>query len=137
MLGATAARDSGMKRLLSVILLALVTAGTPAVRAGVGSSPEAAAASGAQSKTLATVHGREGFWRLGKDQNGVWWFVRPDGRREFLNCVTTVQPHLQGRVVGAPRLGRALDERPGDGPVGGGDAATRGAVRLQGAGRVV
>lgn len=90
-----------MKRLMSVILLALVTAGTPALRAGAGASSEAAV-SGALPKTLATVHGREGFWRLGKDRNGVWWFVRPDGRREFLNCVTTVQPHLQGRDPRGP-----------------------------------
>jgi hypothetical protein len=43
-----------------------------------------------------TFHGRDGFWRLAQDQNGVWWFVSPTGGREFLNTVTTVQPEQLG-----------------------------------------
>jgi hypothetical protein len=34
---------------------------------------------------------------VGEDQNGVWWFVSPSGKREFLNTVTTVQPEQSGR----------------------------------------
>ncbi|HEX8325011.1 MAG TPA: hypothetical protein VF595_13995 [Tepidisphaeraceae bacterium] len=44
-----------------------------------------------------TMRGREGFWRLGKTEDGVWWFVSPEGKREFLNTVTTVQPFQVGR----------------------------------------
>ena len=41
--------------------------------------------------------GTEGFWRIGQDERGVWWFVSPEGRPEFLNTVTTVQPFQLGR----------------------------------------
>ncbi|MGN6724462.1 MAG: hypothetical protein ACTHLZ_00955 [Tepidisphaeraceae bacterium] len=41
--------------------------------------------------------GQPGYWRLGKTQDGVWWFVSPTGRREFMNTVTTVQPFQMGR----------------------------------------
>ena len=41
--------------------------------------------------------GQSGFWRVGKTQDGVWWFVSPTGKREFLNTVTTVQPFQVGR----------------------------------------
>ena len=43
------------------------------------------------------LKGAAGFWRMGRDHNGVWWFVSPDGQREFLNTVTTVVPYQQGR----------------------------------------
>jgi hypothetical protein len=46
---------------------------------------------------LRQIHGHSGFWRLGEDQAGVWWFVSPSGQREFLNTVTTVQPEQAGR----------------------------------------
>jgi hypothetical protein len=51
---------------------------------------------------LVELRGREGFWRAGRDQGGAWWFVSPDGRREFLNSVTTVQPCLLGRDPKGP-----------------------------------
>ena len=51
---------------------------------------------------LVELRGREGFWRVGRDSHGAWWFVSPDGRREFLNCVTTVQPELLGRDAKGP-----------------------------------
>ncbi len=41
--------------------------------------------------------GKEGFWRLGKSADGVWWFVSPEGKQEFLNTVTTVHPFQLGR----------------------------------------
>ena len=43
------------------------------------------------------VVGQERFWRLKRDCNGVWWFLSPEGRHEFLNTVTTVQPYQKGR----------------------------------------
>ena len=46
---------------------------------------------------LVTMRGREGFWRIGRTQDGVYWFVSPTGQREFLNTVTTVQPFQLGR----------------------------------------
>ncbi len=48
-------------------------------------------------RPFVTVRGVEGFWRLAKTDDGVWWFVAPDGSREFLNTVTTVQPFQLGR----------------------------------------
>ncbi|HEX4054511.1 MAG TPA: sugar-binding protein [Tepidisphaeraceae bacterium] len=43
------------------------------------------------------IYGHDGFWRLGEDQTGVWWFVSPAGQLDFLNTVTTVQPEQSGR----------------------------------------
>jgi hypothetical protein len=43
-------------------------------------------------ESLAIVRGHPGFWRLAEDRSGVWWFLSPDDRLEFLNTVTTVQP---------------------------------------------
>ena len=64
-----------------------------------------------------SLQGREGFWRIGKDRDGVWWFVRPDGGREFLNGVTTVQPHLAGRDPRGPHyVARDWDGRSTSGP---------------------
>ena len=70
----------------------------PFVTAGAETPPAAPPARPA----LAEVRGREGFWRLGREATGAWWFVAPDGRREFLNSVTTVQPRLLGRNPKGP-----------------------------------
>ncbi len=48
------------------------------------------------------VRGSAGFWRLVQDQNGVWWFLSPDDKLEFLNTVTTVQPAQKGRHESGP-----------------------------------
>jgi len=40
------------------------------------------------------IRGREGYWRIAKTPDGVWWFLSPDNKTEFLNGVTTVQPTL-------------------------------------------
>ena len=101
-----------MKRLVSATLLALVVA-TPAVRAD-SRRPSSHAL---PKVAFETVHGRDGFWRVGKDRTGAWWFVRPDGRREFLNSVTTVQPHLAGRDPKGPHYAaRDWDGRSTSGP---------------------
>lgn len=70
-------------------------------------------AAGAESPLVVTK-GREGFWRLAKSADGVWWFVSPQGRREFLNTVTTVQPFQLGRD---PR-GVSFHSRDYDGTLG-------------------
>jgi len=46
---------------------------------------------------LKVVRGTSGFWRIGQDTDGVWWFVSPTNSREFMNTVTTVQPFQRGR----------------------------------------
>jgi hypothetical protein len=47
--------------------------------------------------SLRQIRGQPGFWRLGQDQAGDWWWVSPTGTLEFLNTVTTVQPDQEGR----------------------------------------
>src|SRR5438309_2829496 len=59
-----------------------------------------------------TLRGQEGFWRLGKTDQGVWWFVSPEGQPDFLNMVTTVQPALRGRdPIGPNYVSRDFDEK--------------------------
>jgi hypothetical protein len=49
------------------------------------------------AERFSTLRGNAGYWRIGKDAAGVWWFISPAGDAEFLNTVTTVQPSLKGR----------------------------------------
>ena len=51
---------------------------------------------------LVETVGTAGFWRVGRQADGVWWFVSPTGQREFLNTVTTVQPFQKGRREKGP-----------------------------------
>lgn len=51
---------------------------------------------------FALLNGTEGYWRIGRDHAGVWWFVSPQGQAEFLNTVTTVQPSLLPRDQDGP-----------------------------------
>lgn len=53
---------------------------------------------------LSDVHGTAGFWRLAQTPDGVWWFVSPTDRLEFLNTVTTVQPYQLGRDKAGPHF---------------------------------
>jgi len=69
----------------------------PATRPTTMPATHPAAENQVLTNNFPVLRGREGFWRLGKDQSGVWWFVSPTGQREFLNTVTTVQPVLKGR----------------------------------------
>ena len=48
------------------------------------------------------VRGTKEFWRLGKDKQGVWWFISPRGKLEFLNTVTTVQPYQTAKDTDGP-----------------------------------
>jgi hypothetical protein len=50
----------------------------------------------------ALLNGTEGYWRIGRDHSGTWWFVSPQGQAEFLNSVTTVQPSLLARDHDGP-----------------------------------
>ena len=52
---------------------------------------------GVNASPLKAFKGTEGFWRIAKAEDGVWWFVSPTGERQFLNTVTTVQPFQAGR----------------------------------------
>jgi hypothetical protein len=51
-----------------------------------------------------TIHGQTGFWRLAEDHAGVWWFLSPADRPEFLNTVTTVQPDQDARDKFGPHF---------------------------------
>src|SRR4051794_39212324 len=48
----------------------------------------------AADSRFSEVHGHEGYWRVARTHEGVWWFLSPAGKTEFLNGVTTVQPSL-------------------------------------------
>ena len=48
------------------------------------------------------VRGAAGYWRVAQTHAGVWWFVSPADRTEFLNTVTTVQPYQVGRDKDGP-----------------------------------
>ena len=47
---------------------------------------------GTQGNDFRQARGTVGYWRLIQDSSGVWWFYSPQGKKEFLNTVTTVQP---------------------------------------------
>jgi hypothetical protein len=53
-------------------------------------------------ESYSIVRGHEGFWRIAKTHDGIWWFLSPQNRTEFLNGVTTVQPGLRGRDPRGP-----------------------------------
>jgi hypothetical protein len=66
-----------------------------------GESPQPTATSAVSEKQLedfAAVRGTVGYWRLAQTRQGVWWYLSPDDRVEFLNSVTTVQPFQAGRA---------------------------------------
>ena len=48
-----------------------------------------------------TVIGTDGYWRIEND-NGVWWFLSPNGNREFLNSVQSVQPKQYSKDTSQP-----------------------------------
>jgi agarase len=98
-----------MKRLVAAVVVVVFFVGaTPLCAAG--TKPDAAPA-------MDLLNGREGYWRIGRDRAGAWWFVRPDGTRDFLNCVTTVQPTLEGRDSNGPHyVARDWDGHSRSGP---------------------
>lgn len=48
------------------------------------------------------VTGVDGFWRIVRSRQGVWWLLSPSNELEFLNAVTTVQPYQRGRDGAGP-----------------------------------
>jgi hypothetical protein len=48
------------------------------------------------------MRGREGYWRIARTHDGVWWFLSPRNQTEFLNGVTTVQPTLASLEASSP-----------------------------------
>jgi hypothetical protein len=50
------------------------------------------------------VRGTPGFWRVGRTDQNVWWFLSPRNEPEFLNTVTTVQPFQTGRLATGPQF---------------------------------
>jgi hypothetical protein len=67
------------------------------------------AAAGAEP-VYVQVRGKPGFWRIVQTADGVWWFLSPDGKREWLNTVTTVQPFQMARDrAGAQYISRDYD----------------------------
>jgi hypothetical protein len=64
---------------------------------------ESAAATQPVPVKFAVLHGTDGFWRVGQTADHVWWFVSPEGKPEFLNTVTTVEPYQISRDPYGPR----------------------------------
>ena len=93
-----------MKRRSVAILVGLFTGALALVSgsatAPAGAEPTAGASAAAATAQWAHLGGREGFWRVGRDAAGTWWFVSPDGTPEFLNTVTTVVPRQGARDRG-------------------------------------
>ena len=56
------------------------------------------------SQTFTSIRGAEGFWRVGRTAQNVFWFVSPANHVEFMNMVTTVQPFQLGRRAGGPQF---------------------------------
>ncbi len=97
----------------SVIILLLVVAiawiGLPLFTHARDASPSSARSWApttmpATAENLAVIRGVPGYWRLAQDRSGVWWFLSPDDRLEFLNTVTTVQPLQLSRDREAPHF---------------------------------
>jgi hypothetical protein len=81
---------------------------TPSAPAHYGSSASVGRHNGPApaptTRQWAELRGTEHFWRLGRDSNGVWWFLSPTGNAEFLNTVTTVQPFQPARDADSPHF---------------------------------
>jgi len=66
--------------------------------------------------SFSIVRGRLGFWRIVRTFDGVWWFLSPQNRTQFLNGVTTVRPMLRGRdPLGPDYLSTDWDRRDDEG----------------------
>ncbi|HVT89126.1 MAG TPA: hypothetical protein VHD56_09760 [Tepidisphaeraceae bacterium] len=83
--------DANPSRAAAAIELSKPLGSAAAVTAG----PSQASAPAAPVFKL--VRGAAGHWRLAQTTTGVWWFVSPQDKPEFLNTVTTVQPYQFGR----------------------------------------
>jgi hypothetical protein len=61
---------------------------------------------------IRTSVGSPGYWRLVQTATGEWWFLSPEGDKEFVTAVTTVQP------VQHARKGRGYVSKDFQGDVG-------------------
>lgn len=64
--------------------------------------PSASSQPTTQPAGFKKISGATGFWRLAQSNGGVWWFLSPDDKPEFLNSVTTVQPFQIARDKEGP-----------------------------------
>lgn len=94
---------------------------------------QTAQSASASQQEFTEIHGRRGFWRIARTRDGVWWFLGPDNRTEFLNGVTTVQPELLGRDPRGTHF-VSQDYRPGPGDAGLRQWAAATLRRVRGAG---
>ena len=58
----------------------------------------------AEQSNYRQIRGKEGFWRVVQDGDGIWWFLSPEGSLEFLNTVTHVHPAQRGRDEEGPHF---------------------------------
>ena len=56
------------------------------------------------AETFKEIRGTEGFWRIAQTEGGVWWFLSPEGQKEFLNTVTHVHPAQRGSAKEGPHF---------------------------------
>jgi len=78
------------------------------------SEPNRVTPAPATQPSIVTTSGQDGFWQIVQTEDGVWWFRSPDGKLEWLNTVTTVQPFQAARDIEGP----AFVSRDWDGGVG-------------------
>lgn len=77
-------------------------------------APLAVLAPAVDFSALKIIRGKSDFWRLGQTKSGVWWFVSPADKPEFLNTVQTVQPYQLSRdKLGIHYVSRDWDETAG------------------------
>ncbi|MEM8873082.1 MAG: hypothetical protein AAGD32_02380 [Planctomycetota bacterium] len=91
-------------RLLSGFAITSIVAVVAGSIAAVSIKPTADLTAIAAVEPSTDIVGTEGFWRIARDTDGVQWFLSPDGQREFLNTVTTVQPIQLGRKATGPHF---------------------------------
>lgn len=56
----------------------------------------------AEAETESSIASDASFWSIEKTADDIWWFVSPNGDREFMNTVTNVQPIQLGRDANGP-----------------------------------
>jgi hypothetical protein len=78
-----------------------VVAGTPALPLPQSTLP-ATTQPASQPTLYKQIRGAEGYWRVAQTPSGVWWFLSPQDKPEFINSVTTVQPFQIARDKEGP-----------------------------------
>jgi hypothetical protein len=87
-----------MRKVAAISLILLLAGAWLAPRlSNAGDIAANAAPATTQPSAFELTKGQDGFWRLAKSRDGVWWFISPDNKPEFMNTVTTVQPFQVAR----------------------------------------